>query len=423
MKILVVAPRFPFPLDKGDRLTVYHLLKYFSERHEVSLVSFLETDQDAAWVDKVTPFCDHIELVPLRKSKAYFNCLTGLFSHTPLQLRYYADPAMHQAVRRAIHKLQPDLLYAHLIRMGQYTEPYHAYTRVTALNVSMTLNHRRLVEHSRSQLSKLFHALEYHKLRSFEGQFASLFDQVLLISKYDFNAIEQRTPLNDVFFSPHGVDYDYFHAEESRYAEPNTLILTGNMNYTPNVDAALHFYQDILPLVRDRVVNAKLSIVGADPTPEVKALAHDPCVQVTGRVPDLRPYMNQSQIAIAPIRIGAGLQNKVLEGMSMGLPLVVTPIANEGIQAVHQEHLLIADSAQDFADQLVRLLNDPTLRMRLGEAARNFIVHNWSWEKHFADLEQMFIKLVRDKQYTLDAPPPAGGWEQTMARRYESEAD
>src|SRR3990172_3583875 len=197
MKIVVVAPRLPYPLDKGDRLTVFHLLKFFSPRHELSLICFREPKQDPAWVGQFAPYCARIEVIPLRRSQAYVNCLTGLWGRTPLQLRYYFDSRMHRVVRKVVEETRPDLLYAHLIRMGQYIEPYPSLAGVVAMNVSMTLNHHRLAEHT-SGLYKAMHFVEYRKMRAYEGDFATRFDQVLLISKYDLDAIEQRVPLKNV---------------------------------------------------------------------------------------------------------------------------------------------------------------------------------------------------------------------------------
>lgn len=401
MKIVVVAPRFPFPLDKGDRLTIYHLLKFFSERHQVSLVCFLEPDQDPAWVEKVEPFCERVELVPLSKPRAYANCLLGLPSRTPMQMQYYSDPRVHEAVRDVVADVQPDLLYAHTIRMGQYIEGLRDYARVLAMQISMTLNYRRLAERADNPLSKLFFGVEYQKVRNYEAEFARKFDKILLISKHDLDAIEQKTPLTNVFYSPHGVDFAFFTPDEDAVKEPHSLIFTGNMNYAPNVDAALYFYRDIFPLVREQVPDAHFKIVGASPAPEIAAIADDEAVTVTGRVPDLRTYMNSAQVAIDPLRIGAGLQNKVLEGMSMGLPMVITSVANEGIQAVPDQNVLIGDTPETFAQQTVKLLQDAELRTQIGAAARQFIVQNWSWEKHFGDLEEMFISLVNSQEVAV----------------------
>jgi len=399
MNIVVLSPRFPFPLDKGDRLTVFHLVKYLSARHRVSLVCFLEPDQDPAWVEKVEPYCKRIECVPLNRLRAAANAAIGIFGATPVQMRYYRDPAMRDTVRRVIDEEKPDVLYSQLIRMSQYSEPHREITRVAAFNLSMTRNHRRLAEHSRRPLARLFNRLEYHKLKHFEGSFASRFDRVLYISKYDVEEAQEHCgPLARVSVIPHGVDFDYFHADETVPRRPSSVIMTGNMNYAPNADAAVFLCREILPLVREALPDVRVSLVGADPGREVRALAEDPSIEVTGRVPDLRDSMNRAEIAVAPIRIGAGLQNKVLEGMSMGLPMVATSVANEGIQAVDGENILLGDTAAEFADRMIELLRDPERRAVLGRAARDFIVRNWSWEKHFGDLEQIMEQLVREKR-------------------------
>ena len=161
-----------------------------------------------------------------------------------------------------------------------------------------------------------------------------------------------------MFFSPHGVDCEYFAPMSNVKKDPSTIVFTGNMNYAPNVDAAQFFYERIFPLVRSEVPDVKWQIIGADPAPVIEAMDADPAIAVTGRVPDLREYMNKATLAIAPLRIGAGLQNKVLEGMSMQLPMVITSVANEGIKAVDGKNILIADEPSAFAEQVVRLLRD-----------------------------------------------------------------
>jgi sugar transferase (PEP-CTERM/EpsH1 system associated) len=397
MKLLIVAPRLPYPLDKGDRLTVFNLLKYLGARHQVALICFVEAGQRPEWAQHLAPFCVRIETVPLRKPYAYFRCLMGLPGATPLQVLYYDTPIMRRAVQQSVSRFRPDLLYAHTIRMGRYILPYPRLPRVLAMQVSMTLNYRRLMDHA-DWPQKTLYSLEYHKLRTFEASFAKSFERVLLISPYDLAAIEQGHTLHNVFFSPHGVDYDYFAPDTSAVKESDSIIFTGNMQYAPNADAVLYFYNEIFPHVRQRIPKVKWYVVGTDPTPEVKAIQQDPAVIVTGRVPDLRVYMNRAQVAIDPLRVGAGLQNKVLEGMAMELPMVITPVANEGIQAIGGENILIADSPQLFAEHTIDLLCDPAKRLQIGQRARDFITRNWSWEKHFADLEQMLISLENTNQ-------------------------
>ncbi len=398
LNIVVVAPRFPFPLDRGDRLTVYNLLKFFSQRHKVSLVCFLEADQDPGWVEKLEPFCERVVTVPLNKARVYANSLVGALGDVPLQVRYYADPAMTAAVSDVVATQKPDLLYAHTIRMGQYVEPFHKLPRVLALQISMTLNYRRLAERADNVLRKALYTFEYRKLRAFEGRYARKFDRVLLISPFDLRAIERDAPEDNVFFSPHGVDYEFFAPDPAVEKVPNSLVFTGNMGYAPNVDAARFFYEQIFPSVRAQVPDATWTVVGTNPAPEVVALAADDAVTVTGRVPDLRAYLHRAQVAVDPLRVGAGLQNKVLEGMATGLPMVITPVANEGIQAPHPDTVFVADEPDSFAQRVVELLQSADERRRMGAAARAFIVKNWSWEKHFGDLEQMVGELILERK-------------------------
>jgi polysaccharide biosynthesis protein PslH len=393
VKLVLVAPRFPFPLDKGDRLTVHHLVRYLGARHRVWLACFLEPDQDPGWVDELRPHCEEVLTVPLSRPRAYLNSARAVAGRTPMQVRYYADQRMHGLVNDLVARVRPDVLYAHTIRMGPYVVEHSDLPRVLAMQISMTLQYRRLAAETRGPVRR-FYDLEYRQLRGFEGPFARRFDRVLLISPHDLRAIERDPPEpSRVVFNPHGVDGVRFAPSPDTTKRPGTIVFTGNLAYPPNVDAARWFHDAIWPRVVAAVPTARWDVVGADPVPEVRAMAADPRITVTGRVPDLVPYLDRAEVAVDPLRIGAGLQNKVLEGMAVGLPMVVTTIANEGIQATPGEHLLVADEPEAFAAEVVRLLRDASLRARLGTAARHHILAAWSWEHHFADLEQVFEEL------------------------------
>jgi polysaccharide biosynthesis protein PslH len=397
VKLVLVAPRFPFPLDKGDRLTVHHLVRYLGARHQVWLACFLEPDQDPAWVDELRPSCEGVLTVPLSRPRAYANSARAVAGRTPLQVRYYADPRMHRLVDDLVRRVHPDALYAHTIRMGPYTVDHTDLPRVLAMQISMTLQYRRLASETAGPVQR-FYDLEYRKLRRFEGPFARRFDRVLLISPHDLRAIEHDPPEpSRVVFNPHGVDGARFAPDPATVKQPGTIVFSGNLSYPPNVDAARWFHAAIWPRVAAAVPSARWLVVGADPVPEVQAMGADPRVTVTGRVPDLVPYLDRAEVAIDPLRIGAGLQNKVLEGMAVGLPMVVTTIANEGIQATPGEHLLVADDEARFAAEVIRLLRDPDLRGQLGAAARAHILTAWSWEHHFADLERVVERLVAER--------------------------
>ena len=166
------------------------------------------------------------------------------------------------------------------------------------------------------------------------------------------------------------------------------------MGYAANADAICYFVAKMLPLIRTQLPDVRLAVVGTDATPAVRRLGRDSAIEVTGRVPDLRAWLDRAEVAIDPLRIGAGLQNKVLEGMAMALPMVITSIANEEIGARADEHVLIADDPGAFAAAVVGLLRDRERAAALGGRARRFIVENWSWQKYFDKLEAEFVRLA-----------------------------
>jgi sugar transferase (PEP-CTERM/EpsH1 system associated) len=393
MRLLVAAPRFPWPLDKGDRLTVYNLLQHFGRRHSVALVCFLEPGQDPGWVRELDGVVERLEVVPLRRAGAYARAALGLASRRPLQVHYYYSRAMARRLRSVIEEFRPDLVYAHTIRMAEYLAEERPGPGILAMQISMALNYGRLARHARSPLRRAAYRIEAKRAQRYEPRIAARFDRCLLISEADVAALGSPRPGN-VLINPHGVDFAYFTPTPGAAGEEGRIVFTGNLAYPPNADAAEWFAAEILPRVRREVPGARLAVVGVDPPGRLLALAADPAVEVTGRVPDLRPYLERGLVGIDPLRVGAGLQNKVLEGMSMGLPMVVTSIANEGIGAVPGEEVLVADDPPAFAAAVVRLLQDPGLRRGLGARARRAIEQRWSWEVHFADLERVMLALV-----------------------------
>ena len=393
MRLLVLAPRFPYPLDKGDRLTVFNLSKHFSRLHGVALVTFLEPGQDPADRRHLDGFVDRIDTVPLRKWRSYLRAVLGMLRGRPLQVGYYSSPQMARKVQQVIREFEPDIVYSHTIRMAPYLADEPRLPSVLAMQISMRLNYGRLARFHKSLLRRLVYRVEAWWAGRYEPRIARRFDRCLLISETDVAALGSPRPDN-IFINPHGVDFRFFTSTGSGAEESGDLVFTGNMSYPPNADAVEWFVRDILPLVRKDVPGARLTVVGADPSQSVLALAADAAVEVTGRVPDLRPYLDRAQVAIDPLRVGAGLQNKVLEGMSMGVPMVVTSVANEGIGAEPGRHVLVADTPGDFASAVVALLQDEGLRTTMGQEARRFIVDQWSWEKHFDDLEREMQSLV-----------------------------
>jgi len=393
VRLLVVGPRFPWPLDKGDQLTVFNMVKHFSRQHQVALVTFAEPNLPPDVMRRVADHAERVKVVPHRRAAAYAGALRALFTGGVLQVGYHSSRRMARAVAKMVADFRPDVVYAHTIRMAPYLAAL-PNPKVLGMQISMALNYGRLAGFARSPLWRLLYRLEAARARRYEPRITAEFDRCLLISEADAGALGPQRPVN-VVINPHGVDFDHFTSDGSVAEEPGRIVFTGNMAYPPNVDAVEWFVEEMLPRVQKRVPGASLWVAGADPSRRVRALGRHPGVEVTGRVPDLRPHMDRAQVGIDPLRVGAGLQNKVLEGMSMALPMVITSVANEGIGAVPGQHVVMADDAGTFAEEVACLLEDPARGSRIGAEARRFIVDGWSWEKHFADLERQLELLVK----------------------------
>ena len=400
MRILLVAPRFPYPTRTGDTLTVFHLLKHFSQRHTVDLVSCVVEDPLPEHRDAVARYCGVMRTVRVPPLQSVFNGVAAVLQGKPLQSAWFASGRMRGAISALTRDRDYDVFYAHTVRVAQYLLDLPlrvAGLRVLAMQISMKLNYQRLALYERNPFYRLAFRYEAARLGSFECSLAGKFDKALVISEVDRKAIAEG--LHDRFFEcPHGVTLDDSPADPGEI-HPNSIIFSGNMNYRPNVDAVIYFYREIYPRVRREIPAAKFFIVGANPDASILKLKDDSGVHITGEVPSIYEWLRKATVGIDPLRAGAGLQNKVLEGMACGLPMVVTPVANEGIRATPDVHLFATADPGAFAQHIVRLMQDEDLRETIGEAARRFIEDHWSWEAHFNRLEAMLVdELARRRE-------------------------
>lgn len=405
MNILVVAPRFPWPLDKADRMTVYHFLKHFSERHVLDLVAFGEKgfgdDFKPEYIKHVKPFCRKIEIVPLRHSTTCVQEIRSVFDRDPLQVWYFRRTAMFKKVRKMLESNAYDLVYTHLLRMAQYTQGFHGVPKVLALQISLALEYKRYAEHQdffSNPLRKWLYRVEAQKLRTYEAQMAKQFDRTLLIGEADKQEVVRNGgDASNIFLNPHGVDLERFTPRRQEKAE-RSIGVSGNMHTAANIDAVLWFYYRVLPIVRRQIPDVRLFVIGSSPSKKIQKLAKDPSVLATGYVKDLAGFLGKCEVVVDPLRIGAGFQNKILEAMALELPVVATPTANEGIQASDGEQILVANNETEFASQVVALLRNSELREKLGRNGRKFVLANFTWKQHYDDLERELLILARANQ-------------------------
>jgi sugar transferase (PEP-CTERM/EpsH1 system associated) len=394
VRLLVVTYRFPAYTHTADRNVIYHLVRHFSKRHEVSLVA-LATERPADQsTDLIREFCARTEVVPLPRWRSVLNASLGVLRDGPLQLHYYWSPEMRARVQQVAVEQRIDVAYGYHLRSAPYLMPLNGIPKVVALQPAQVLHFGRRCKVIRNPLKRLLYGLEYRRLIGYEQAVAERFERCLLISETDREAIDPEGRLANVFYNPHGTDVARFAPPPDMDRDPASLVFAGAMNIDTNTDAVHFFVRDILPLIWRKRPDVRLYVVGRHPPRSVRLLARDSRIVVTGLVPDLRPHLWRATIGIDPIRIAAGMQNKVIEGMAAGLPLVITSVANEGIGAVDNDHVLIADGPQKFASAVLELLRDPARARALAQRAETLARSQWTWEFHFESLEALLKDVV-----------------------------
>ncbi|MDQ2968349.1 MAG: glycosyltransferase [Actinomycetota bacterium] len=387
MKLLYLTPRFPHPAAKGDQLAAFHRLAQLGRRHEISLVSFYEDEAELAHADELRGVCESIETVRLPQWRGVANvAVRAPFSSEPLQILYYRSAAFARVVDELAGRRKFDIVHGFMLRMAPYLQQVEAPRVLDALD-SMELRMRRNVEVEKPPRRWLFRE-ELRRVASFERAVARSVDAVLVASQHDKESF--ATEKAEVV--PNGVDADAF-APDPAARRPGAIVFSGTMSYSPNVRAARWFADECFPLVREAVPDATFVIAGAAPTRELRELAGRPGIVVTGFVQSMPETLNRATVAVAPMQSGAGIQNKILEAMACGLPLVATTIGLGGIAAVSGRDLLVADSPREFADAVVSVLREPKRADVLGENARSRVLEDYTWERAAAAVERVYDRL------------------------------
>ncbi len=386
MKILVLLPRFPYPLDKGDKLRAYHQIAELAKRHEVYLFALSHNDVSSDDLDHLSSMVAAVRTARLHWWECAWGILKAFFDGKPLQLGYWTSRHAQKSFSRWTQQVHPDVIYCQMVRTMPTLSTLHRSLSIRAVldfQDALSLNVQRRREHSRGPM-RLLLRYEERALRRTEQQALALFDATTVIATADRDAIDPS-----VCLVPNGVDTDYFNTVHYPPTTPRyTIVFTGNMSYAPNVDAACWLVKEIMPLVWERQPHGiNVLLAGADPKPAVRALA-GPRVCVSGRMADIRDAYASARIFVAPMRIGSGMQNKLLEAMSMQLPCVTTSLAATPLGATPGEHLLVGDSASELADLILKLTVDE-LHDAIADSGHRFVIDHYSWPVAVASLERI----------------------------------
>jgi glycosyltransferase involved in cell wall biosynthesis len=395
MNLLVVSSRPPWPPDTADAMTVERLVRFLSARgHRVDLACYVENaEDDRALRQALAPVCANIDTVRLPRWRSYWSTARTLPGRLPMQCQYFRSDEMRRRIASRVASGRYDLVYTHLIRMAEITRDLPV-PKVMGVQVCQALNLGRLVDHTSDPFRRLFYRIERAKVRPYEADVCADYDRVFLCGPSDVEALEQTAPVPHAVVCPHGQDIPELERVRESAREPGAVVMSGVMATYTNVDAATWFAREVFPRVEREVPEARFWLVGRRPQRTVRALHRPPHVVVTGEVPDVTDWLCRAQVAVAPLRIGAGMQNKVVQALGCELPVVATSVANEGIGATPEEHLLVRDDPEAFAEAVVGLLRDEGARERLGRAGRRFVEANWTWEAHFERLEKVLREVA-----------------------------
>ena len=388
MRILFLTPRLPYPPVKGDTLRVFHIIKHLSESHEILLLSLIGREEERRNLAHLETYCSKVETVLLGRYRSYLNVMGSLFSDTPFQVSYFSSPLMRERLRTTLREERVDLIHAVLLRSAHYVMRNHSLPKVVDLIDALSLNMERRYRREKG-FKRLAFREEWKRVRSFEKEVCRSFDKATVVSEMDRVAIGE----GNVEVVPNGVDTELFKpSTEGR--EGHLVIFTGNMGYFPNRDAVFYFREEILPMIVQQIPGLRFLIVGANPPRGIVHLGEDPRIVVTGFVDSVGDYLQKASVAVCPMRCGSGMQNKVLEAMACGTPVVATSLALEGIQATPGEHALVGDTPEAFADHVIALLRDAERSTALARKARELVEQRYSWRSSASRLECVYQEAL-----------------------------
>lgn len=389
MKILVVLPRFPYPLEKGDKLRAFHQIRILSQRNEVYLFAVSHTHVSDEYIEQLRPFCKDICVVRSPKLTNYKNVLRNFLYAKSLQIGYWDSQRARKAYRAFERKVQPDVIYSQMVRTMTLVS-HSALPKVMDFQDALSMNVERRMDCSHGLWHYILH-FEFKMLRSSEYNSFKIFDALTIISDIDSEAIPHKKNGN-IRVIPNGVDFDFFHPMPE-VTKDYDLVFCGNMSYEPNVRASQFLVERVMPLVWQRRPQTTVLLAGTSPKPAVNRLASER-VTVSGWVPDIRQSYARAHVFVAPMQTGSGLQNKLLEAMAMQVPCVTTVIANDSLHATAGRDILIGADAHQFADQVLALLDDAERRQAVAQAGCDFVHENYSWDHYGSQLETVLQEAI-----------------------------
>jgi glycosyltransferase involved in cell wall biosynthesis len=407
VKVLWVKSELLHPVDKGGKIRTFEMLRHLMRGHEVTYLCLSSPTDAPDARERASEYCHHLETVPWSEPKRfsrgfYVDLAKNLASPLPYVIQKYKQPEMRGLIAQADGRGAYDVVVCDFLTpSANVPRKLQAATVLFEHNVETVL-WERTYRNETNPVKKGYFLGQYLKMRAYEHLLCKRYDAVAAVSEQDAEAIRERFGVRDVFSVPTGVDFDFFSpmaegAGGKLPRDPHDLVFTGSMDWMPNEDAILYFADEILPRIASRVPEVKVTVVGRNPTPKLQALAkREPKIVLTGRVDDVRPYIDRSAVYIVPIRVGGGTRIKIYEAMGMARAVVSTTIGAEGLPLENGKEIVLADDPGRFADEVVRLMNDDPAREQIERDSRKAVVERFGWDRATEALVRI-MERARDK--------------------------
>jgi sugar transferase (PEP-CTERM/EpsH1 system associated) len=393
LNILYITHRIPYPPTKGDKIRAFHQIRELARRHAVHLVCGIDAKDDVEGLKPLARYCASIEAVPSPRMAVRWRAARALLegrSHTAFA---HASPRLAERISRRHRRERFDAILVATVAVAE--------TVRSITGIPKALDFVDLVSGLWEQMAERhgfpagwLDRREGRRLARYEQEVARAFDCSIFASEAEAETFRRRGGNVPVEVVGNGVDLEFFCPPGTGPSSP-VVVFTGTMDYFPNVDAVLYFSKAVLPRIRAVVPDTHFYIVGRDPTGSVRALARPGQVTVTGSVPDIRGHLGRAAVAVAPFRIARGIQNKILEAMAMGIPVVATSVALQGLAGTDGDGARRADDPEMFARETLALLQDPVWRRRCSQEARRYIERSHRWESQGARLNDILEAMVR----------------------------
>jgi sugar transferase (PEP-CTERM/EpsH1 system associated) len=393
LKILYVCHRFPYPPKRGGTIRPFNMIRHLAQSHEVTVCSLTRSAQQTQDAQGIAPFCSEFHIGQVDDRFQTLRMIATIPTPLTASASFFHSSALNRRIRCLLAEKSFDLVFVHCSSVAHYVQHVVGIPKILDFGDMDSQKWLDYAKHKPFPLSMAYW-WEGKRLRAEEKRLARHFDLCTTITRAEHQTLVDYGGDTPSDWFPNGVDNGFFKPSEDAPYDPDTIAFVGRMDYFPNQQSMLDFCAEVLPLLKAKRPQIKLQIVGAEPSPAVRKLADIPGVTVTGSVPDVRPFVARAALTVAPLRIARGTQNKILEAMAMGIPVVASNIAAAGVDAVPGQHLLTADAPADMCQQILRVLDDPNERARLSDAGRARVLSNHAWPNSMKRLDAIIDRCV-----------------------------